>query len=407
MTELEKTIEALGTNFETFKETNDKRFAEIEKNGFASAETDAKLAKIEAVLKDNTELKAQIEALEAKQNRLGTGGQSEADVAKADHRKAFGRFMRQGDENGLTESAIKASLLVESDPDGGYAAPTEIDTEVSRIEGDMVAMRGLATVRQVGTADYKKLVGQGGASSGWVGETEPRPETDTPTIAALTFPAMELYSNPAATQGMLDDSFFNVEAWLADEVGIEFVEQEGGSFITGNGVAKPRGVISYPTVANASWTWGNLGYIPTGVSGGFHATLPGDNLIDLVHALKKQYRVNGTFLMNDITLATVRKFKDTDSGNYLWQPGLQAGVPDTLLGKPVETDDNMPDEAADSLSVVFADFRRGYVITDRTGVRVLRDPYTNKPYVHFYTTKRVGGGVQNFQAIKVLKFATS
>ena len=296
-------------------------------------------------------------------------------------------------------------MTTQSDPDGGFLVPVETVGEIVRLLGDMTVMRSLATVRPVGSAVYKKVVNKGGTTSGWVGEEESRTETSTPSLSALEFPAMEVYAEPHATQSMLDDGAFDVEAWLADEVAIEFTEQEGGAFITGNGVKKPRGVLGYDTVANASWVHGKVGFVASGASGAFVAAPNGgDCLIDLQHSLKAGYRNNGTFLMNDLTMAAVRKLKDSN-GAYLWRPGLEAGASDTLLSKPVAIDDNMPDISANSLSIAFGDFRRGYVITDRMGVRVLRDPFTSKGYVKFYTTKRVGGGIQNFQAIKLLKFA--
>jgi HK97 family phage major capsid protein len=203
---------------------------------------------------------------------------------------------------------------------------------------------------------------------------------------------------------MLDDASMNVESWLADEVAVEFSEQEGDALINGNGVAKPRGILSYDMVANASYAWGKTGFIKTGAAADFATTAPADNLIDLIHSLKRGYRQNGSFVLNDLTVAKIRKFKDVD-GQYLWQPSLQLGQPSTLLGYPAETDDNMPDVGAGTFPVAFGDFKRAYLVIDRIGIRVLRDPFTSKPNVLFYTTKRVGGGIQNFEAIKFLKCA--
>jgi HK97 family phage major capsid protein len=198
---------------------------------------------------------------------------------------------------------------------------------------------------------------------------------------------------------------FDIESWLASEVAVEFAEEEGAAFITGNGVKKPRGILGYTPVANANYAWGSVGFVASGAAGAFVAAPNGgDCLISLQHSLKSGYRNNGTFMMNDLTFEAVRKLKDSN-GAYIWRPGIEAGSADTLLGKPVSVDDNMPDIAANSYSIAFGDFQRGYIITDRMGARVLRDPYTNKPFVHFYTTKRVGGGIQDFAAIKLLKFA--
>ena len=187
-----------------------------------------------------------------------------------------------------------------------------------------------------------------------------------------------------------------------------FAEQEGTAFVTGNGTAKPKGFLDYTKVDNASWSWGNIGFIKTGVNGAFataSATVnPADKLIDLVYAVKAGYRGNGTFVFNRATQAVIRKMKDAE-GDYVWQPATKAGEPSMLMGYPVAESEDMPVLATDSYSVAFGDFRRGYLIVDRVGIRILRDPYSQKPYVLFYTTKRVGGGVQDFDAIKLLKFA--
>lgn len=216
---------------------------------------------------------------------------------------------------------------------------------------------------------------------------------------------MELYANPAATQTLLDDASVDIGQWLAEEVQTSFSEAEGAAFIAGTGVNQPRGLLSYDTVANGSYAWGKLGFITTGASADFHTEDPADCLIDVIYGIKQGYRQNARWLMNRAVQGKIRKFKD-DQDNYLWQPGIQAGQPATLLGYPIVDDDNMSNVGANAFPVAFGDFNRGYLVIDRTGIRVLRDPYTNKPFVHFYTTKRVGGGVQDFAAIKLLKCST-
>ena len=211
---------------------------------------------------------------------------------------------------------------------------------------------------------------------------------------------------PAATQALLDDAAVDIEAWISGEVDIVFAEQEGGAFILGDGVSKPKGFLAYATIADASWSWGNLGYIATGVANYFKTPNPSDNLVDLIYALKAGYRQNANFMMNRKTQAEIRKFKDIN-GNYLWQPPSGPDRQATLMGYPIAEAEEMPDIAANSLSVALGDFRAGYLVVDRIGTRILRDPYSAKPYVLFYTTKRVGGGIQNFEAIKLLKFAVS
>ncbi|MDH5612208.1 MAG: phage major capsid protein [Gammaproteobacteria bacterium] len=403
---LAKAVENLGSSFEQFKNANDLRLAEVEKKGTASAELREKVDTISAAVGEFQKIKDQIDAIEAAANRGALGGGGAVDSkAIIEHSEGFNGFMRRGIDDGLRALEINAGLTTQSDPDGGMIVPVEVDKEIVRLAGTMSVMRSLATVRPVGSAVYKKIINKGGSTSGWVGEEETRSETNTPVLAALEFPTMELYAEPHATQTMLDDNEFNVESWLADEVAIEFVEQEGAAFITGNGVKRPRGILGYDTVANASWIHGKLGFVTSGAAADFAAAPDGGNaLINLQHSLKSVYRSNGTFLMNDLTMAAVRQLKD-GNGAYLWRPGIEAGASNTLLGKPVAIDDTMPDVAANAFAIAFGDFRRGYVITDRMGVRVLRDPYTNKPFVKFYTTKRVGGGVQNFQAIKLLKIA--
>jgi HK97 family phage major capsid protein len=245
-----------------------------------------------------------------------------------------------------------------------------------------------------------------GPAVGWVGETAARPQIDTPVLDQLSFPAMELYAMPAATATLLENSAVNLDQWLASEVDQAFAVQEGTAFVTGDGSNKPKGFLSYTTIANASWVWGDIGYIATGAAGAFPASNPSDVLVDLIYALKAGYRQNAVFVMNRKTQAAIRKFKD-NQGNYLWQPPAQLGAQASLMTFPIIEAEDMPDIAANSYSVAFGDFRRGYLVVDRQGVTVLRDPFTAKPYVLFYTTKRVGGGVQDFDAIKLLKFAAS
>jgi HK97 family phage major capsid protein len=310
---------------------------------------------------------------------------------------------RGGDEHALRELEIKANLSTLEDPDGGYLVPVEMDKAIERLSLASVAMRRLATIKKA-RGEYKKPLSKGGATGGWVTEKQARTETDTPELTLFSPPFAEMYALPAVTQTLLDMSDFDVAGWLIEEINDVFVATEGTAFITGNGVGRPTGLLSYTNVANSTWTYGKIGYIAGG-----HATLlnNADKLFDLQHALKPVYRQNATWLMNDTTFSVIRKLKDGD-GNYLWRPGLMDNSPDTLLGKPIEIDDNMPDIGASTYPLAFGDFKRAYTIVDHTtGTRLLRDPYTNKPYVNFYTTKRVAGGVSNFEAVKLLKIAAS
>ncbi|MEA2876059.1 MAG: hypothetical protein QOF14_1255 [Hyphomicrobiales bacterium] len=380
--------------FEAYKQTNDQRVTAIEKRDPLVEE---KLARMDA----------RLDSLTVKQARppLDRDQQGAEGANQREHKTAFDIYVRSGESGGLRALETKA-MSVGSNPDGGYVVPPEIEREIDRRLVAISPIRSIAGVRQISSSVYKKPFMTAGPTVGWVGETDVRVQTATPTLTELSFPAMELYAMPAATSILLDDAAVNIGEWLASEVDQVFAQQEGTAFVTGDGTNKPKGFLAYPTVANASWSWGNIGYIASGAAGAFPASNPADVLIDLVYAPAAGYRQNGTFAMNRKTQSVVRKFKDT-TGNYLWAPGLQAGQPATLLGYPVATDENMPDIAANSLSIAFGDFRRGYLVVDRQGVRVLRDPFTAKPYVLFYTTKRVGGGVQDFDAIKLLKFAAS
>lgn len=403
MDELKKLIEALGRAFEEFKAENDKRLKELE-GGRSDPVLAEKVERISSEMSAIAAMKRQVEAIETAVARgQFPGGSDAAKVEAVNKMKAFSHLMRRGDVNSIKEAEIMASASTLSDPDGGFTVPEEVDAAIDRVQGTMSAMRQLATVRSIGTDTYKKLVGQGGATSGWVAEKGSRAETDTPTLKEILINTKELYAMPAATQTLLDDSSVDIGAWLAGEVGIEFNEEEGDAFISGNGVEKPKGIAAYSTITNASYEWGKVGYIAGG-----HASLLNnlDKLIDLQHALKTSYRNGASWLMNDATCGVIRKFKDGD-GNYIWRPGLIEGAPDIFLGKPIAYDDNLDDIGAGKFPIFYANFKRAYLIIDRIGTRVLRDPYTSKPYVLFYTTKRVGGGIVMYEAIKVLKIAAS
>lgn len=403
--DLKEMIQALGTAFEEFKAANDQRLKDIEKKGTVDALLTEKVEKINGALGDMTAIKKQLEAIDAAVARMNLhhgGGSGGMDPAKSEHINAFNKFFRKGIESGLKDLEIQAGLSTLSDPDGGFLVPEEYSEAIDRVVETASAMRRICTVMTIGTDTYKKLVSQGGTGSGWVGEKASRAETDSPTLREIAINTKEVYANPAATKNLLDDSRVDIASWLAGEVSIEFAEQEGAAFISGNGVEQPKGILGYTTVANSSYAWGKVGHIATGAA---TFTDP-DKLIDLQHALKAVYRNGAVWLMNDSTFGHVRKFKDGE-GNYLWRPGLAEGAPDTLLSKPVEIDDNMDDIGSQLYPIAFGNFKRAYLIIDRFGVRVLRDPYTNKPYVHFYTTKRVGGGIVMYEAIKLLKTHTS
>jgi HK97 family phage major capsid protein len=442
LSELNKTIGTLTGDFK-------KQFADLEKavSDFRAANDEAlakkadvvlteKVDKINSAIDENkdklTQTQAQIEAISKEVTKLvekmATASVTGPSGRKGDPRtagpdypayaKAWETYFRHGEtavpggEHALRQLEVKAAMTVGSNPDGGYTALPEIEQGIDEVLKEVSPMRGLATVRQISAAEYKKLVNLHGTASGWVGETDSRPQTAGANLTELKFPAMELYAMPAASQSLLDDSFLDIGAWLGDEVQLEFANQEGVAFISGDGVLKPAGFIGgYPIVANASYAWGKIGYVATGAAGAFKTdgtpTAPADCLIDIYTSLKTAYRKNSTFIANRTTLGAIRKLKDAN-GVYLLAPVMSnGGFIEEILGRPSVEMPDMPDIAANSYSVACGDFRRGYLVVDRVGIRVLRDPYTAKPYVLFYTTKRVGGGVQNFEAIKLLKFAAS
>ncbi|HEX8445120.1 MAG TPA: phage major capsid protein [Sphingomonas sp.] len=310
-------------------------------------------------------------------------------------------YLRAGREVGVELKSMSGV----GDAAGGYAVPEEIDRRIDATLANISPIRSIAQVVKVGTAGYRKLVAKGTTPSGWVAETAGRPETATPQFAEIAPPTGELYANPAASQAMLDDAAFDVEQWLANEIATEFARAEGAAFVVGNGVNRPRGFLAEPVAADgdAARAFGTLQYVASGAAGAFGSN-PQDRLIDLVQALRSPYRQGASFVMNSATLSAIRKVKTAD-GAFLWQPGLIEGRPDTLLGYPVVEAEDMPDIAANSLAIAFGNFRVGYLIAERQETQILRDPFTNKPFVHFYATKRVGGAVVNSEAIKLMRFS--
>ncbi|WP_425353837.1 phage major capsid protein [Ancylobacter gelatini] len=387
--------------FEAFKDANDQRLGELERRGVDVVTAD-KVERINAAL-DNQ--KALIDELVLKARRPGLGGRADmvSDLAAREHKAAFDAYVRLGEASGLKRIEAKA-MSAGVGADGGYVVPSETEREIGKRLTALSPIRAIADVRVISGGTYKKPFMTSGPAVGWVAEAAARPQTTSPVLAELAFPAMELYAMPAATQTLLDDAAVNLDEWLAIEVEAAFASQEGAAFVIGDGVNKPKGFLSYASVDESAWAWGSLGFIATGAAGDFPAANPSDPLVDLVYALKAGYRQNGSFVMNRRTQGAVRKLKD-ENGQYLWTPPTAPGAQPSLLGFPVHEAEEMPAIAAGSLSIAFGDFRRGYLVVDRAGVRVLRDPYSAKPYVLFYTTKRVGGGVQDFDAIKLLKFA--
>jgi len=386
--------------FEAFKEANDARAARRD----GDVVLEEKLARIDATVDAQARRLDEI-TLKASRPALGRERDARMRAGAPEHKAAFEAYVRTGEAAGLRALEVKA-MSIGSNADGGYLVPPEIEAAIGERLTAISPIRSIAGQRTISSNVYKKPFMIAGPAVGWVGETDVRAQTASPTLDELSFPAMELYAMPAATATLLEDSAVNIDQWIAQEVDTVFAQQEGAAFVAGDGSNKPKGFLSYTTVANDAWTWGNIGYVPSGAAGAFAGSNPSDALVDLVYAVKAGYRQNGVFVMNRRTQAALRKFKDS-TGQYLWQPPAQAGGKASLMTFAVIEAEDMPDIAANSLSIAFGDFRRGYLVVDRAGVSVLRDPYSSKPYVLFYTTKRVGGGVQDFDAIKVMKFAAS
>lgn len=338
-----------------------------------------------------------ISMLEAKQSRAALFGHNEPNASR-EAKQAFSHFVRKGQ---MDESK---GLSTGVDADGGYALPGEIDAEIESLLVQISPMRQLARVVTATTSDFRSLVNLRGTVSGWVGETAARAETDTPDLAEIAYPSGEIYAFPFATQRAVEDLSFDVEGWLQQQIVDEFAYQEGAAFISGNGTNKPQGILSYATAATADGVraFGTLQHVVTGAASAFPNSNAGDVLINLAHSLRAGYRQGAAWLMNTATLSAISKFKD-GQGNYLWNPSVAAGTPSTLLGYPVYEDSNVPDIAANAFPVIFGNFQRGYTIVDRTGISVLRDPYSVKGKIGYYARKRVSGAVVNSEAIKLLK----
>jgi HK97 family phage major capsid protein len=341
------------------------------------------------------QLKARIDAQAVASARPALAG------ARGEKSAFVENYLRKGLESGTEMKALSAA----SDAAGGYAVPEELDSTIDRLLNEISPIRAIANVVKVGSAGYRKLVAKSGTPSGWVSAESDRPETGTPTFAEIAPPFGELYANPAASQQMLDDAAFDVEAWLAQEIASEFARAEGAAFVNGTGENQPLGFLSAPQSMSFDGVraFGSVQFLTSGAAGGFPQDAPQDRLIDLVQALRAPYRQGAVFVMNSSTASAIRKFKTAD-GAFLWQPGLVAGQPDTLLGYPVVEAEDMPDIANDSTSIAFGNFKAGYLIAERSETQILRDPFTNKPFVHFYATKRVGGQVSNSEAIKLMRF---
>jgi HK97 family phage major capsid protein len=323
------------------------------------------------------------------------------------HKKAFAAYLRSGDDDGLRGLVVEEKALSSAvAADGGYLVDPQTASQIVGVLRSSASIRSIANVVQVEASAFDVLVDHTDVGAGWASETAERTETGTPQVDRISIPLHELSALPKASQRLLDDSAFDVEGWLAQRIADKFSRAEAAAFVAGDGNDKPTGFLSYPKIDNEVWAWGSLGYVPTGVEGDFDAADPADAIVDLVYSLGARYRANATFVMNSKTAGAVRKMKDAD-GRFLWSDGLGAGEPARLMGYPVLTAEDMPDIAAGAYAIAYGDFRAGYTVAERPDLRILRDPFSAKPHVLFYATKRVGGDVSDFGAIKLLKFASA
>ena len=389
--------------FEAYKAVNDDRLAALEMKR-ADPLHDETLARMDAAI-EAAQAKADRAMLELRRPVRGPETKAAAAEPVSERHAAFGRYVRTGAEAGLA-LAVEAKGVAEdtTTTGGGWIVPPETEAAITLRIRHSSPMRDICSVQTISSSVYRKVFSIQGAASGWAAETAPRTETAPPALINLDVPCFDLYAVPAASQSLLNDALVNIDEWLATECEDAFALQETTAFIAGTGVNQPKGLLTAPIVADApTLPWGQIGYLPSGVAGGISSA---DPIQDLIYAPRPWFRANGRFIFNKKTTAMLRKIKDS-IGDYIWAPPQQAGAPASLFGYPVTEVETMPDPAAGSASIAFGDFEKGYLIVDRAGVNVLRDPFTSKPYVLFYTTKRVGGAVQVADAVKILKFAVS
>jgi HK97 family phage major capsid protein len=432
MPELKALIESMQKGFEDFKKTNDERLGKMAK-GEVVSDFEAKLAKMNdemtALGKDIKEvtLKAQrpsvsaekadqVEAelksfnLRAKAAAMEAGKSFTPLTAEqyGEYKATWANYLRKGLE-GLSE-AEKKTVNVGTSTQGGFLADHEMEAGIDRVVQRYSAIRQVARVIPIGSASYKKLVKTSGTSGASRGGENTTPSNGTsPGWVELEFKPGTYVSEQRITSEALEDVMQDIGADLEMEMGIEFAEMEGADFISGAGINGPRGFTDYENVANASYAWGKVGYVASGHASSWAAANPSDYLIDLVHALKRQYRAGASFVMNDATLGSIRKLKD-GQGNYLWgmtKESFMSGAVGTLLGYSVVTDDFMADIGANAYPIAFGDFKQAYYVIERKGIAILRDPATAFPHVRFLARRRVGGGIAKFEALKLFKIATS
>jgi len=400
--EFSSSFDALLNAFEEYKDVNDRRLAELERFRGEDPLLNEKLERIDQELDRHQSV---IDNLSLKRSRPGLSGESvdynRFSIDALQYKAAFDAYVRKGDDDSLRRLEVKSGQQLSSAGPGGYLVTPELEDEISQRMAEISPIRSIASVKQISGSVYQKPVSTSGVTANWVAETQSRDATDVGGLQRIDIATGELYAMPAVSGTLLDDSAVDVEKWLVDEIGISFAEQEGMAFVSGNGTNRPTGFLSYMLVDNDDWSWGKLGYIV-----GTEEALE-ERLVDLVYTVKAGYRQKAVWVMNRKTQAAARKIKDK-LGLYMWQPPSLVGAKASLMGFPIVEAEEMPSISNDATAIAFGDFERAYIIVDRRhGTTILRDPYTDKPYVRFYITKRVGGGIQDFDAIKFMKFSVN
>ena len=432
--EIKSLIEKQGTAWEEFKKTND-QLIQAKADGKAVGDLEGKIAKLSEAMDKFSDSKSIFETFMAKSSApmvdapeakliasevksfnqtIRAEYQSKGKAAPAAfdaegygfYKSAFFNLARGVPVDSLDANERKA-LIAGSDPDGGYLLPSSTEGQIVSKVYEQSTMRKLANVQTISTEKLEGIIDNGEAGAGWVSELGTRADTTTPTLGKYEIVAHEMYAMPKVSQKLIDDSSVNVEAWLAGKVSDKFARVEGTAYTDGDGVGKARGLFSYTTAATGDDTraWGTFEHVVTGTNGAFNTTTKSDPIIDLIGAFRNFYLQNAQFLMRREVRTAIRKLKGATSDLYLWEPSLTQGQPDRLMGYAVNIDQYVPTLATGSLSLAFGDFKEAFTIVDRIGIRTLRDPYTAKPYIVFYSTKRTGSGAVNFEAVKFLKFA--
>lgn len=406
MMEVKSATEALAVAFEHYKATNDERLSQVERKNSSDAVTDDKLRRLDTEINRLSDTITRVKTAAARPPVVGNSPAATRwnSPAECEHKSAFLRYVAKGADHDLYQFEEKA--YVGSDPNGGFLVPHEIGDKVIARMIDTTPMRQLATVMTTSSDALELLRDAGDGDALWVGELDARIDTDGIAFGKIRIATNELHAQPKVSQKLLDDATINIEEFIVNKIATRFAARENTAFVNGSGIGQPRGFATYGTAAtgDAARAWGTFEHVGTGTAGAFASSNPGDALVDLIYKLKPGYQDGAVFMMPRAIADTVRKMKDT-TGAYLWQPSVTAGQPATLLGYPIVFAEDMPALGSGSLSIAFGNFREGYTIVDRMGMRIFRDPYTAAPYVKFRCTKRTGGDVTNFEAIKFLKFS--